>query len=373
MNVVRLGLARRLFARALGIATLGCALIVSAPTAAQQQLKKVKIAISNPVMGVNFAWLAMPIVLGFWKAEGYDVEILAAGASLQAVQQMAAGGADFVQVNSPVIIQGNVTNNLPLRVVMTNGAMDWALAVPEESAINSIQDIKGKKIGIFSLASGGMPFLRSYLRANGIDPEKDVSIIAVGFGAPAAQALRSNQVQALMYWSTAIAGFENAGLKLRYLRDPGWKLFPDFALATLQSTIDKDPAMVEAIARGAAKATVFALENPDCVRRLHWANFPSTKPTGADDATLARWDANYLRAQLESLKTAYEVNGGKLWGNSTAVAFDRLQNFLADNKLIERKLPPETYLTNIPNFYEKINAFDREAIRGQARSCPAKS
>ena len=100
-------------------------------------------------------------------------------------------------------------------------------------------------------------------------------------------------------------------MKLRKLAGEDWRSYPDYSMSTMQATIDKDPAMVVAMARGAAKATVFALANPDCARKLHWAHYPSTKPTGAEEATLIKWDMNNQQAQLDSLSDGYKLNGGK--------------------------------------------------------------
>ena len=78
--------------------------------------------------------------------------------------------------------------------------------------------------------------MKSYLRANGVDPEKDIQMVAVGLGAPPVDALRTNKVQALLFWASAQATFENAGLKLRYLIGPDWRTYPDFTLSTLKKT-----------------------------------------------------------------------------------------------------------------------------------------
>ena len=43
------------------------------------------------------------------KQEGYDVNVVPTGGSLQALQQMAAGNADFAQVNSTGVIQANAS------------------------------------------------------------------------------------------------------------------------------------------------------------------------------------------------------------------------------------------------------------------------
>ena len=348
--------------------------VASFDTAAQAQrpLKKVRIAVGTTNLNIAYPWLMMASALDYWRDEGYDVDVLPVGASLQALQQMVAGNAEFAQLNSSVVIQANIVNNIPARAVMNTGVIDWALGVQDDGPIKTVQDLKGKTVGVFSLATGGIAFMKSYLRANGVDPDKDVQLIAVGLGAPPVEALRNNRVQALLFWASAHASFENAGLKLRYLRGSDWRGFPDFTFSTLQKTIDADPAMVEAIARGAAKASVFSFANPDCVRRVHWSRWPTTKPSGADDATLTRWDLNNLKAQMDSMKDAFEMNGGKQWGRATPEAYGRIQNFMLEAKLIEKTIPPQTYMTNLPGFYDKVNAFDPAPVRSQAMNCPVK-
>lgn len=356
------------------LATLSVVMAAAAPdivlAQAGKPLKKVTIAAGGvTVLNVTYPWLMMPIALEYWKSEGYDVQVIAAPGSVQAVQQLATGNVDFAQVSSNVAIQANVTSNIPARVVMNNTVIDWAVAVQADGAVQKVSDLKGKNIGIVSLASGGLPLLRSLLRANGLDPDKDVNIIATGAGAPALEALKSNRVQGLMFWNAAIAGFENAGAKLRLFRSPDWQGMPDFSLTAAQRTIERDPAMVEAIVRGAAKASLFAVTNPECVRKLHWLRFPESKPTGADDATLARWDDNLLRAQVESMKAAFEMNGGKLWGRATPEAFGRMQDFMLDAKLIDRKIAPATFVVASDGFFERVNNFDAQAVVKQAQAC----
>ena len=335
-------------------------------------LKKVKIAVGTTVLNVGYPWLTLPLALDYWKAEGYDVEVLPVGASLQALQQMVAGNADFAQLNSSVVIQANVVNGIPARVVMNNGVIDWSLSVLEDGPVKDVKDLKGKTIGVFSLATGGIAFMKSYLRQNGMDPDKDVNLVAVGLGAPPVEALRTNKVQALLFWASAQATFENAGLKLRYLRGADWRGFPDFTFSTLQKTIDADPAMVEAIARGAVKATIFAWANPDCARRMHWARSPNTKPSGVDEATAVRFDMNNQKAQLDSMTDAFKMNGGKLVGNATVDAYTRIQNFMFEAKLIDKTMPVSAFMINIQGFFEKINQFDAAAVRAQAANCPVK-
>ncbi|MGE0798929.1 MAG: ABC transporter substrate-binding protein [Lautropia sp.] len=354
---------------------LACAAALLVPVAsfAQQPLKKVRLAIGTPIINVGYPSLTLPVALGYWRDEGYDVELVAANASLQALQQMIGGNVEFASINSSAIIQANTMNNVPVRVVTNNGVVDWTISVLEDSPVKSVKDLKGKTVGVVSLATGGVLYYKSFLRANGLDPDKDVNLVTIGMGVAPVEAMKSGKVQGLLYWAAAQAAFENAGLKLRHLRDPAWTTHPDISLATTQRFIDSDPRMVEAIARGVVKGTLFAFTNPDCARRVHWARWPQTKPSGSsDEATLVKWDMNNLTAQLDSMKAAHEMNGGKLFGRATAEPYARNQDFLFDNKLIDKKIPAQQYLINIPGFFEKINDFDHEAVRRQAQNCPVK-
>src|SRR6516165_6943217 len=315
--------------------------------------EKITLAVGTTVLNVGYPMVTLPLTLGYWKAEGYEVDVQPVGASLQAIQQMVAGNADFAEVNASAIIQSNVKNGLPVRV-------------EADDPIKSIQDLKGKTVGVFSLATGGIAYLNTYLRANGLDPAKDVEFVPLGLGAPPDEALRTGKVQGLLYWAAAVSTFENAGLKLRKLVGEDWRSYPDYSMSTMQGTIDRDPRMVIAMARGAAKATVFALANPDCARKLHWAHYPSTKPTGADEATLIKWDINNQRAQLDSLADGFKLNGGKLWGNADPAAFDRLIEFMLVAKQIDRTMPAKNMIIGILDFFAKVNAFDVGAVQDSA-------
>jgi NitT/TauT family transport system substrate-binding protein len=349
-----------------------CALIALAASQAFAQkkpLQKVRLAVGTTVLNVNYPTLTLPVTLGYWKEEGYDVEVLPVGASLQAIQQMVAGNAEFAQVNASAIVQSNAKSDLPVRVVMANGVLDWSVAVNADGPIRSAKDLKGKTIGVFSLATGGIAYLNSYLRANGLDPTRDVELVPLGLGAPPIEAMRTGKVQGLLYWAGAVSTFENAGLKLRKLVGDDWRSYPDYSMSAMQSTIEKDPRMVVAMVRGSAKATVFALANPDCARRLHWAHYPSTKPSGADEATLIKWDMNNQQVELDSLAEAFKLNGGKLWGNADPAAFDRLVDFMLNAKQIDKRVSAKTLIAGIPDLFAEANAFDAKTIAESAKAC----
>lgn len=336
-----------------------------------KELKKVTIAVGSQVLNVTYPWLTLPVTLGYWRDEGYDVQVIGVSGSLQALQQMATGGVEFAELNASVLVQANVKNKIPVRGVMGNGIIDSGIAVMDDSGVKDVKDFKGKRIGIFSLASGTMQLLKGLLLNNGLTIGKDVQIIVVGAGAPALEALKKGRVDGLMFWQTALTSFENSGAKIRVFRNPEWHSLPDYTLATMQATIDTDPAMVEAIVRGAAKAILYASTNPECARQLHWANYPDSKPTGADPVTLAKWDTNLLKAQIDGFDSAFKMNGGKFIGAMDPKAYSRFQDFMFDEKMISGKLPAASFLINQPGFIEAVNKFDHQAVINAAKACNA--
>jgi len=356
--------------RWIGLLLGALVLLASTHANAQALKKKVRIVVGTQVLNVSYPTLNLPLALGYWSDEGYEVELIPLAPPAQSVALLIAGQADFAQLNASVAVQAQSLNNQPVKLVMGNGVIDWSVGVLEDSPIRSITDFKGKTVGVFGLGSGGVAILRSYFKDKGIDPDKDVQFVATGAGAPAIDALKTGRVQGLMFWASAMAGFENTGLKMRYLRGEDWRKMPDFSVAAMSKTIESDPKMVEAIVRGMAKASEFAFANPDCVRRIQWKNWPSTKATGqADQTVLAQWDNNLLKAQLDSFRDAYQLNGAKYWGNLDPTSVQRLEQFMLKSGQITRPVQASALLMNDSEFFKKVNTFDVASIRQAAERC----
>ena len=90
-------------------------------------------------------------------------------------------------------------------------------------------------------------------------------------------------------------------------------------------------ALVDAMVVGAvaprrvgftAKATIFAWANPDCARRMHWARWPNTKPSGVDDATAARITIERAAGDVDPWTKAvrYETRGELVSGDTPVLA-----------------------------------------------------
>ncbi|MCG8273248.1 ABC transporter substrate-binding protein [Aquamicrobium sp. NLF2-7] len=346
------------------------AMLAGACGAQAQDLQKVRIGVGGSnFLNLTYYYVLLPGPLGYWKEEGYDVEVFPVSGSAEAAQQLAINNLDFAEMNASAIIQANTEQKLPIQAIITTGTIGWGLSVARDGPIKTVADLKGKSIGVVSLSSGGIPLLNSFLKTNGLDPENDVTLISTGVGAQAISAFNNGQVDALMYWGTATVGFRNAGLELETLSDPAWKGFPDFTFSAGKSVVEKDPAMVEGIARGMAKAMVFAAANPDCARKLQWKHYPDTKPTGMDEDQAAANDLSLISVILSEQAAAAELNGNGQVAGASVPAFGIYQDFLFDAGVLTSKVEPAQLVAGDDAFRERINNFDKAAIEAQAKAC----
>lgn len=343
--------------------------IASHALAQGKPLQKARLVVASAALDVSYPQFTLPSTLGYWQQEGYDVDVQPGGGTLQTVQQLVGGNADLAAGSGNAMIQFNEKNNLPVRIVYTYGVTDWSVGVDADGPIKTVKDLKGKQIGVFSLSTGGIGMLNTLLRANGMDPAKDIELVPVGLGAPAVEAMRSGKVQGLMYWGGGIASFENAGLKLRKLIAEEWLTYPDYSLVTMQPIADRSPDMLVAVARGSAKAVLFAMTNPSCAVKLHWARNPASRPPGDEAAALKR-DQHSVEVQLNSMRKAYERFGqGKLWGRFDLGDWQRLAKFMLEAKQIEKPFDAAKLELKIPNLYQRINDFDAAAVKASAVAC----
>src|SRR5262249_18861740 len=158
--------------------------------AQQRPLRKVDIVVATPVLNVTYSQLTLPITLGYWRDQGYDVDLHTADGSLQAVQQLVGGNAGFAAASANAIVLANIKSSQAVRGAINFQTVDLARCVLESSPIKTVRDLKGASSGVVNLATGAIVSLNGLLHQNGMDPARDVQYVSTGFGATAVQALK---------------------------------------------------------------------------------------------------------------------------------------------------------------------------------------
>ncbi len=240
----------------------------------------------------------------------------------------------------------------------------YGIAVPDGSPVQSIADLRGKRIGVTSMASGGVIVARALVANAGMNPDADVRIVVAGEGAQTAALLRSNQVDALSQFDTQYALVQAAGAKLRFLENNEIARFPSNGFVALEETLTTRRAEAVALARGYAMGTVFTMANPEAAIRILYEVYPQTKPTGKDEATAISDDVKTIEARARNWRL--EAGGVTRWGENSEANYDSYIDFLVKWGVVKQKVPARELVTNA--LIEDINRFDAAAIVAQARA-----
>jgi NitT/TauT family transport system substrate-binding protein len=234
--------------------------------------------------------------------------------------------------------------------------------------VRSIKDLKGKRVGVTSMASAGVIVARALAKANGLNPDTDISIIVAGEAAQTAALLKSNQVDALSQFDTQFALTMNAGAKLRVLDSPEIKRFPSNGFVALEEFIATSRKAAVALGRGYARGQVFAIANPEAAIRILWEVYPQTKATGKDEATALRDDLATLKARAANWPP--ESGGVKKWGENSIENYNKYVEFLVENGVLKQKIDARELVTN--ELIDDINKFDAAEIQKEAKAYKVK-
>jgi len=167
----------------------------SVPTAAlAQSLQKVRVgkAINS---SFPFAGLELGAKQGFFKAVGLDIQISAFRGDGQLQQALAAGSIDFGFGSGPGM--GYAAKGVPAHAVavVANRPANMALVVAKNSRVNTIDDLKGKRIGVSTAGS-----LTDWLARNIAVSRKwkptDIEIVPMGEMRTRLAAMRSGELTA---------------------------------------------------------------------------------------------------------------------------------------------------------------------------------
>ncbi len=346
-------------------AILLAALVLLAPVAATAQTTKLRVAICARTisMGVGSPF-AVALKMGWFKQEGLDVEIVPLPGSTDCVKAVATGEVPVSLPSVEPLANGRpqgVKAKIYYTAYQTNG---YGIAVPADSPIQSPGELRGKTIGVTSLASAGVVVARAQVAAAGLDPARDVQIVVAGEGAQTAAMVRNRQVDALSQFDTQYALVENAGVRVRYLDRRDIERFPGNGFLASEESLRTRQKELVGLARAYAKGTIFTIANPEAAVRIVYEVFPQTRPTGKDEATAVREDLKVLEARMPHYRL--EPAGVKRWGENSEVNYRDYVDFLVKWGVITQKVPTSDLITN--DMIEEVNRMDAGKIAAEAKA-----
>jgi NitT/TauT family transport system substrate-binding protein len=349
------------FAGALGLTSVsGSRQSVLAADGDEQVLK---VGMANSVMTVTYPYITNAQQFGFFKQEGVRADVVMGQGTPQMLSLLVAGTAELVFCNPEPAVVLNAERNLNVRSVFVAMEGQYILAVPEDSAIQTVQDLKGKRLGMFSPQSG-IDYLKARLLDAGMTTA-DLEIVPTAFGAQTMAAIRQKQVDAILYWSDAMLMMRYAGLKLRDLPKADWEngLY-QYVGVTTQDVIDKRPEALIRALRAMAQGQMMSVLAPEMTVEAFWKQYPdqAPKPEARETAfkqTLARVNQQNTLIGVPPNPTKEQLMAQQ-WGNQTLAAWTRIEENLFRIGSITRKIDPARVFEN--KFVEPANKFDRAKL-----------
>lgn len=161
-----------------------------------------------------FYYLPLTIAerLGYFKAEGLDVEILDFPGGAKALQALIGGSVDLVSgaYEHTISQQAKGQNIEALFLQGKDAGIVLGMSKAKAAQYKSGKDLKGMKIGVTAPGSSTNMFVNVLLAKDGLKPD-DVAIIGVGATAGAVAIMKRGEIDAIANLDPVISMLEAGG------------------------------------------------------------------------------------------------------------------------------------------------------------------
>ncbi len=151
---------------------------------------------------------------GFFAENALEIGDLENIASAQGVPALISGKIQVAQVGGSEVMSANAEGADLVVVTQLAGVYPFVLEVA--APIKTVADLKGKKVGVSSVGSSSDIATRAALKKMGLDPDKDVTIVAVGSAAQRTAAMLGGAIDAGVAQPPDSLALEEKGFHVLY-------------------------------------------------------------------------------------------------------------------------------------------------------------
>ncbi len=326
---------------ALALALAGCSAFApagggstgAAPT-------KLKFMVANPVINLGHAHLAVAKQKGYFTQAGVDPDYLTSDGTVATIQALAAGTADMGQIDTQSLDAGvgqGVSDIVAVCSYVANNI--YYLVVPNDSKIQQVSDLKGKKIGVSSLGTGAYYNAKVMLQQAGLNPDTDVQFITIAQPPAQLDALTKGDIDALSIIDVSIGTFENQGAKFRTFQPSGPMQWQWNLVAARKEFMQKSPDAVAGVCKAIQQAEVYTVTSPKAALAQFkaWGGDVGTTP---DDQSI-----NIIAYRAKAGFRSYPEGNNK-WGWMNLDAMPSLTDLYAQLGLVKAGIDTKPYYTD---------------------------
>lgn len=265
-----------------GLAGLAVAATMAFGASAQT---KITVALPNP-SAINVFPMMAAMGEGFFAEEGLEVTVEAVNGSASVLQMLAAGQAQIGQPGPGPVLAARSRGEDVVFLYNLYPKTAFGVVVREESDVKSVEELKGKVIGVGTADGAEVGFTRGIMSSVGLTEGTDYEFLTVGDGGTAAAAFLNNEVDAYAAAAVDTVIIENRGIDLREITPEAFLGYFANGFAAMRSYVDENPEVIKGFGRAVVRGMKFAMDpaNQEAVL-AHAAKF---NPQEAEDAEFAK-------------------------------------------------------------------------------------
>ena len=231
------------------------ALLVVSVDCRAQTAEKVRIAYASNSLAFLVPFVAKD--RGFYAKHGIEAELIQVRPNV-AMAALLSGDIDYVELIGSIIRSAG--RGAPVRAISTSIKAPF-FSFAANSKFKTIKDLKGATIGVTAIGGTNYVSTRLTLRHYGLDPDKDVKILAIGDEKLMYEAFKIGRVDSVVVAPPFSVILRREGFPL--LAHTGELLnFPFSGLGTTLDKIGKNRAQARKLLRGEIESLRFVRANP---------------------------------------------------------------------------------------------------------------
>jgi NitT/TauT family transport system substrate-binding protein len=280
----------RLRVGCIGFALAFVVIVVAAAASGAESPRKMRLAYAGWEIGTAVAYIGVDA--GLFKKNGVDIEELPIRDTLSAGVQSLIGIDLLIGFGNPLAVLQPVASGAGITVIGSHVSFDEYGMGVTSSTISAVKDLKGKKVGVSALGARSDLVARVMLRRAGLDPSKDVEMVAAGLAPARTMALTKNLVQGVPLNQQVAGQAQKLGIKVLEMKSV--PVMTDL-LMTTRTFIKVEEETVRRFMKGYAAAIQFFVSKRNDSLAILKKYFPGTQGVSVD----AMYDA--FSAQLRPL------------------------------------------------------------------------
>ncbi len=308
----------------------GCAEQAADPAPGQGgELRRVRLPMGF-IPNVQYAPFYLAAEKGYFREEGLEIDF-DYSTETDGVTLVGSNEVQFALVSGEQVLLARAQGLPVVYVLAWYQEYPVAVVARSDTGIRSLEDLKGRQIGLPGLFGASYIGLRALLAQAGLQ-ESDVQLDSIGFNQ--VEALATNQEEAVVgYASNEPIQLAAQGIDVQVLRVADHVQLASNGLLTNEATLAQDPGLVRGMARAILRGLQDTIDNP-----AEAFEISKGYVEGLDQADRA--------VQMAVLETSIELWQGEALGYSNPQAWENMQAVLLEMGLLEQPLDLGQAFTN---------------------------